>query len=225
MTRLAFVLVATILLAVQPATTLAQDANSASAPHKIALIDISKVLKNYKKVDALRAEIKAEIAKSEPHRTSLVKQIETINKRLMTGGIEPGSAKAAELEQQGDQVKAELVVFNKNERKRILRREAQLLKTIHGEIKAVVKRAADAWHYTLVLRFNSRSSEAVTPNSVVGELQRQVVYHRPEDDITKPVIEYLNKQFLKQSPAPRTGARPVGATKTQTKTKTKTKTR
>ena len=114
-------------------------------------------------------------------------------------------------------------MFNKNERKRILRREAQLLKTIHGEIKGVVKRAADAWGYTLVLRFNSRASEAVTPNSVVGELQRQVVYHRPEDDITKPVIEYLNKQFLKQSPAPRTGALPVGATKTQTKTKTKTR--
>jgi Skp family chaperone for outer membrane proteins len=214
-TRLAFLLVATILLAAQPATILAQDANSASAPHKIALIDISKVLKNYKKVDALRAEIKAEIAKSEPHRTSIGKKLETLKKRLVSGSIEPGSAKAAELEQQADSLKAELVVFNKNERKRILRREAQLLKTIHGEIKGVVKRAADAWGYTLVLRFNSSSTEATTPNSVVGELQRQVVYHRAEDDITKPVIEFLNKQFLKQSPAPRTGAQPAGATKTK----------
>ncbi len=215
MTRLAFLLVATILLAAQPATILAQDANSASAPHKIALIDISKVLKNYKKVDALRAEIKAEIAKSEPHRTSIGKKLETLKKRLGSGSLEPGSAKAAELEQQADSLKAELVVFNKNERKRILRREAQLLKTIHGEIKGVVKRAADAWGYTLVLRFNSSSTEATTPNSVVGELQRQVVYHRAEDDITKPVIEFLNKQFLKQSPAPRTGAQPAGATKTK----------
>jgi Skp family chaperone for outer membrane proteins len=214
-TRLAFLLVATILLAAQPATILAQDANSASAPHKIALIDISKVLKNYKKVDALRAEIKAEIAKSEPHRTSIGKKLETLKKRLGSGSLEPGSAKAAELEQQADSLKAELVVFNKNERKRILRREAQLLKTIHGEIKGVVKRAADAWGYTLVLRFNSSSTEATTPNSVVGELQRQVVYHRAEDDITKPVIEFLNKQFLKQSPAPRTGAQPAGATKTK----------
>jgi Skp family chaperone for outer membrane proteins len=202
-------------LAAQPATILAQDANSASAPHKIALIDISKVLKNYKKVDALRAEIKAEIAKSEPHRTSIGKKLETLKKRLGSGSLEPGSAKAAELEQQADSLKAELVVFNKNERKRILRREAQLLKTIHGEIKGVVKRAADAWGYTLVLRFNSSSTEATTPNSVVGELQRQVVYHRAEDDITKPVIEFLNKQFLKQSPAPRTGAQPAGATKTK----------
>ena len=215
MTRLAFLLVATILLAAQPATILAQDANSASAPHKIALIDISKVLKNYKKVDALRAEIKAEIAKSEPHRTSIGKKLETLKKRLGSGSIEPGSAKAAELEQQADSLKAELVVFNKNERKRILRREAQLLKTIHGEIKGVVKRAAAHWRYTLVLRFNSTSTEATTPNSVVGELQRQVVYHRAEDDITKPVIEFLNKQFLKQSPAPRTGAQPAGATKTK----------
>jgi len=214
-TRLAFLLVATILLAAQPATILAQDANSASKPHKIALIDISKVLKNYKKVDALRAEIKAEIAKSEPHRTSIGKKLETLKKRLGSGSLEPGSAKAAELEQQADSLKAELVVFNKNERKRILRREAQLLKTIHGEIKGVVKRAADAWGYTLVLRFNSSSTEATTPNSVVGELQRQVVYHRAEDDITKPVIEFLNKQFLKQSPAPRTGAQPAGATKTK----------
>ncbi len=217
MTRFAFLLITTILLVAPSARTLAQDTTSPSSPHKIALIDIAGVLKKYKKVDALRAEIKAEIAKSEPKRTAMMKQIETLDKRLKSGTIERGSAKAAELEQQSDQFKAELVVFNKNERKRILRREAELLKTIHGEIKAVVKRAADAWGYTLVLRFNGTASDTTTPNSVVGELQRQVVYHRPEDDITKPVIEFLNKQFLKDSPAPRTGAQPVGATKTKTR--------
>lgn len=217
MTRLFSLLVATIFLAAPSATTFAQDATSTSIPHKVALIDISQVLKQYKKVESLRTEIKAEIAKSEPLRTSMMKQIDTLNKRLKSGSIEPGSVKAAELEQQTDKLKAELVVYNKNERKRILRREAQLLKTIHGEIKAVVKRAADAWGYTLVLRFNSAPSGSTTPNSVVGELQRQVVYYRTEDDITKPVIEYLNKQHLKQTPAPRTGAQPAGATKTKKK--------
>jgi len=214
-TRLASLLIATVLLAVPSAAVQAQEAASASAPHKVALIDISRVLKNYKKVDALRSEIKAEIAKSEPQRTATMKQIETITKRLKSGNLEAGSAKYAELEQQGDKLKADLVVFNKNERKRVLRREAQLLKTIHGEIKTVVKRAADAWGYTLVLRFNSQASDATTPNSVVGELQRQVVYYREEDNITGPVIEYLNKQYLKQTPAARTGAQPAGATQTK----------
>jgi Skp family chaperone for outer membrane proteins len=214
-TRLAFLLVAAILLAGPSSTTLAQGTAASSTPHKVALIDISRVLKEYKKVDALRSEIKAEIAKSETQRTAMVKQMNIVKDKLKSPNIQQGSAKAVELEKQGLKIEAEFNSFKKGERTRILRREAQLLKTIHGEIKAVVKRAADAWGYTLVLRFNSTASDAATPNNVVGQLQRQVVYHRGEDDITQPVIEYLNKQYLKQSPVPRTGAQPAGATKTK----------
>ncbi len=215
MTKFASLLVATILLAAPSAATFGQDTTSSSAPHKIALIDISRVLKEYKKVDALRSEIKAEISKSETQRTSMIKQMQTIKDKLKAPNIEQGSAKAVELEKQYLKIEAEFTSFKKAERQRILRHEAQLLKTIHGEIKAVVKRAAEAWEYTLVLRFNGAPSNGATPNNVVGELQRQVVYYRGEDDITQPVIDFLNKQYLKTSPAPRTGAQPAGATKTQ----------
>ena len=216
MTRLASLLVAAMLLAGPTSTAFAQETAASSIPHKVALIDISRVLKEYKKVDALRSEIKAEIAKSETQRTAMVKQMKTIKDKLSSPNIQQGSPKAVELEKQGLKVEAEFNSFKKAERTRILRREAQLLKTIHGEIKGVVKRAADAWGYTLVLRFNGAASDAATPNNVVGQLQRQVVYYRNEDDITQPVIEYLNKQYLKQSPAPRTtGNQPAGATKTK----------
>jgi len=205
-----------MLLAGPTSTAFAQGTAASSIPHKVALIDISRVLKEYKKVDALRSEIKAEIAKSETQRTAMVKQMKTIKDKLSSPNIQQGSPKAVELEKQGLKVEAEFNSFKKAERTRILRREAQLLKTIHGEIKGVVKRAADAWGYTLVLRFNGAPSDAATPNNVVGQLQRQVVYYRTEDDITQPVIEYLNKHYLKQSPAPRTsGYHPAGATKTK----------
>ncbi len=216
MTRLASLLVAAMLLAGPTSTAFAQGTAASSIPHKVALIDISRVLKEYKKVDALRSEIKAEIAKSETQRTAMVKQMKTIKDKLNSPNIQQGSPKAVELEKQGLKVEAEFNSFKKAERTRILRREAQLLKTIHGEIKGVVKRAADAWGYTLVLRFNGAASDAATPNNVVGQLQRQVVYYRTEDDITQPVIEYLNKQYLKQSPAPRTTRnQPASATKTK----------
>ena len=73
MTRLASLLVAAMLLAGPTSTAFAQGTAASSIPHKVALIDISRVLKEYKKVDALRSEIKAEIAKSEAQRTAMVK--------------------------------------------------------------------------------------------------------------------------------------------------------
>ena len=145
MTRLASLLVAAMLLAGPTSTAFAQGTAASSIPHKVALIDISRVLKEYKKVDALRSEIKAEIAKSETQRTAMVKQMKTIKDKLSSPNIQQGSPKAVELEKQGLKVEAEFNSFKKAERTRILRREAQLLKTIHGEIKGVVKRAADAW--------------------------------------------------------------------------------
>ena len=184
MTRLASLLVAAMLLAGPTSTAFAQGTAASSIPHKVALIDISRVLKEYKKVDALRSEIKAEIAKSETQRTAMVKQMKTIKDKHSSPNIQQGSPKAVELEKQGLKVEAEFNSFKKAERTRILRREAQLLKTIHGEIKGVVKRAADAWGYTLVLRFNGAASDAATPNNVVGQLQRQVVYYRNEDAVS-----------------------------------------
>ena len=143
MTRLASLLVAAMLLAGPTSTAFAQGTAASSIPHKVALIDISRVLKEYKKVDALRSEIKAEIAKSETQRTAMVKQMKTIKDKLNSPNIQQGSPKAVELEKQGLKVEAEFNSFKKAERTRILRREAQLLKTIHGEIKGVLERISD----------------------------------------------------------------------------------
>lgn len=215
MNRLIPTLVATILLAGPVVVSQAQETKPDALPHKIALVDISRVLKEYKKVDSLRTEIKGEITKSEQTRTGMLKQMQTLKGKLQAPNIVQGSTKAVELEKQILKIEAEFNAFKKAERARILRLEAQLLKTIHGEIKAVVKRAAEAWNYTLVLRFNSDNSSSTNPNTVVGQLQRQVVYYRTEDDITQPVVEYLNKQYSAQvqRPAPRAGAQPAGATK------------
>ncbi|MDP7277466.1 MAG: OmpH family outer membrane protein [Planctomycetaceae bacterium] len=219
MNRLIITLVSTILLAGPLAVAQAQETKPSASPHKIALIDISRVLKEYKKVDSLRTEIKGEITKSEQTRRAMVKQSETLKGKLKAPNIEPASAKAVELEKQLLKLEAEFNAFKKSERARILRLEAQLLKTIHGEIKAVVKRAAEAWGYTLVLRFNSDNSNSSNPNTVVGQLQRQVVFYRTDDDITQPVVEYLNKQYSAQvkRPTPPTGTQPAGATKKKTR--------
>lgn len=208
-------LVVAILLTGPIAVASAQQATGSTAAHKVALIDVNKVFKDYKKVDALRENIKAEITKSEQQLDARRKRVQVVQGKLKAPNIEPGSTKAVALEKELAQLTSDYEALRKVERQKIIRLEASLLKTVHAEILTVVKRAADAWGYTLVLRFNSDKSTSADPKALVARLNRQVVYHRADDDITQPVIDYLNKQYSAQvkRPATKTGTQPAGATK------------
>jgi outer membrane protein len=60
----------------------------------------------------------------------------------------------------------------------------------------MVEKYAQHYHYTLIMRFNrDEVGSADDPPEVIKSMNRQVVYFRPQDDITKPILDYLNERY------------------------------
>ena len=167
--------------------------SSDTAPHKVGLIDMARVFKEYKKFEALREELKAEITQSDQQAKVLAAKIQRVVEEMKT--YKSDNQAFIDLEKQQAQFTAEFNAFRGAERQKFMRREAQIYKTIYLEAVDVVKIAAEYLDYTLVIRFNGAKLDSTDPKTLIQSLNRQVVYFRPKDDITDSVIDYLNRNY------------------------------
>lgn len=175
-------------------------APAAEPPHKIALIDMGRVFKEYKKIEALKEDWKAEFSVSEESAKKQSGQIQKIIEEMKQ--FKTGSPEFIKLEKQQTQMAAEFESFRKNSQRDLIRKEAELLKTVYLEAMEVVGRFADKFGYTMVMRFNSETFDGDDMNKMQLVMNRVIVYHRPEDDLTDGVIKYLNSTYdrsLKQA--------------------------
>lgn len=177
----------------------AGNASSAGVPHKIGLIDMARVFKEYKKFATLREDLKHEFEKSQGEAKAQAVQLQQLREQLKT--FEPGSPEFVEREKQITKLSAELQAFAQVTQRDLMRREADIYKTIYLEVADVVKQYAEYYDYTLVIRFNGESLDSANPQEILQRLNRKVVYHREDDDITVPVLKYLNREYQKQANA------------------------
>lgn len=176
-------------------------AEAQSDPHKVALIDMAQVFKQYKKFEALREGLKNEIAGSEETIKADVEGIKALSLKLqMMTETSPGYAQAeAQLASKAAEIDARRKVMQRD----FLRKESQIYKEVYMEVQSAVKMYAEYYKYTLVLRFNrTELSQEDDARGVINGMNRQVVYHNPENDITEAVLEYLNKKYQKTAAAP-----------------------
>ena len=95
----------------------------------------------------------------------------------------------------------------KNLQRKFMREETKVYQTVYRDVLDAVNKYASIYKYTLIVRYSRDEAEPVDdPQKVMQALQRQVVFNRPEDDITDSVLTYLNKQYKPSTPAPVRGA-------------------
>ncbi len=191
--------------AAAPAATAAPQAE---APHKVALIDMGRVFKEYKKIEVLKEDWKSEFQVNEDNAKKLTTQIQQVVEQMKE--FKQGSPEFIKLEKQQTDMAAKLGAFKQTAQRELLRKEAELLKTVYLETMDVVEKFADRFGYTLVMRFNSDTFEGEDMSKMQLVMNRVIVYHRAEDDLTDGVIKYLNRQFDAGQPKttggePRTG--------------------
>jgi len=171
------------------------------SPHRIALVDMARVFKNYKKFENLREELKGDLTKSEERFKQMAEQIrkeQTELKLLKEGTDEYAQKEKVAL---GHTTQAE--TYRKSQQRDLIRREAQIYKTIYLEVADAVQKYAKHYEFSLVLRFSSEDVEATeNPEEVMRGLNRQVVYYRPSDDITNAITTYLNKTYQRTAAQP-----------------------
>jgi outer membrane protein len=193
-------------LAWVPAAVLAEE-RAPDSPHRIALIDMARVFKNYKKFEALREELKGDLTKSEDKFKLMAEQIRKEQNELK--GFKEGTEEYAQKEKQVLNHTTQAEAFRKTQQRDLIRREAQIYKTVYLEVADAVQKYASHFNYTLVLRFTSDDVEGTeNPEEVMRGLNKQVVYYRPNDDITNKIVSFLNRNYQKTAAQPSDSAAP-----------------
>ncbi len=177
---------------------------ASTAPHKVALVDMAYVFKNYKKFEVLREDLKEKIQESETEAKGRAEAVQSLQKTLKA--LNEGSPDYTTTEQKLAKASAEFEAFRRAAQRDFLKQESQIYHQIYTEASEAVAKYATYYKYTLVIRFNREELDTDQPQKLIEGMNRQVVYHREEDDITLSVTDYLNKMYAKQAgtAAPRT---------------------
>ena len=172
------------------------------APNQVGLIDMAYVFKNYQKFTAMTESLQKEIEQSDSQAKAMIEQLKQIQDQLTSGNLQAGSADYVKLENQMLDVQTKVQTFRQVAQRDFLRKEADLYKTIYLETEDAVNRYAQYYHYTLVLRFNRQKvDEAENPQEIINGMNRQVIYFRPQDDLTDPILDFLNDQWRQKQTA------------------------
>lgn len=200
---------------------------AATIPHQVGLIDMAHVFKEYSKFKAMSDALRAEVEASDAQAKATVQELQQLQAQLTSGNLAEGSPDYAALEQRLVSKSAELETFRKMKQREFLRKEADIYKTVYLEVQDAVQKYARYYNYTLIMRFNrDRVENAENPQEIIQSMNRPVVYHRIEDDLTDPILNYLNDQYNKSAagraapagatqPATRSATAPAGGARTQ----------
>lgn len=186
------VCVATANLSAQEPAAAARQA----LPHQVGLIDMAHIFKNYEKFKDQTESLQAAAQEAEAKAQEMLKQGQQLQVQIQT--LQPGTADYNKIEAQMIELQTRLQTFKQVEQREIVRKQAELYKKIYMEVQNAVKLYADYHRYTLVMRFSRQELvETNNPQEIIQNMNRQVVYYQTRDDITDPILGYLNDSYNK----------------------------
>lgn len=192
----------------------AQERSPKAGPgHRVGLIDMAHVFQNYKKFESLRNDLQAEIEKSDAEAKTLVDRLKRMQeeiKKFDAGGSQYEQAEKQILEQKG-----EFDAFRAATQRRLARRESEMFKIIYTDVTAAVKLYAEYAKFDHVMRFNRKGiDDTGNPQEAVQTMNKTFIYWKKDNDITDPVLDYLNRSYAKSS-GTRAGTVSSGGTKSR----------
>ncbi len=173
---------------------------AAPVPHKVGLIDMAEVFKNYEKFKVKTESLKAEVESTTQRMKALTEKTKELQASLKE--YKPGTTQREQLETDILNNNAQLQVLRTKTQVELARKEAAIYREIYEEVQDAVSKYASYYKYTLVLRYSSEDlgEDGQPPQVVIQKLNQLVVYNREEDDITTPIVNYLNKKFRPTPP-------------------------
>ncbi|MDA0591133.1 MAG: OmpH family outer membrane protein [Planctomycetota bacterium] len=217
MKKLILALTAALCLSGILGTVQAQTAKPAAAvPVKIGLVDMARVFKEYKKFQSLRDDLKEIMETRMKEAQAIATEAKTISEEIKL--LRQGSAEFIAKESRLTELTTQFQTKQKVAQAEYVRKEAEIFEQIYVEARDVIKLYSEHFEYTLVLRFNSQplDTQSGNPQEIANNLNKLVVYHRAQDDITDAIVEFLNRKF--PAPSPKPAPRAAGNTTPGTRT-------
>lgn len=184
------------LVAAVCCTASANAQSGAATPHKVGLIDMAHVFKNYKKFKDLREDLKKEIQKSDAQAKGMVDKLKELQANLKSTKFKKDSPQVKAWRKEFISLSANYQSYRQEQQAKFLEREAQIYRTVYLEVAAAVRTYAKYYKYTLILRWNSEGvAEAKDAKTILSRMNRQVIFVQDGLDITGVILKYVNGQY------------------------------
>ncbi|MGQ0636997.1 MAG: OmpH family outer membrane protein [Planctomycetaceae bacterium] len=191
-----------------------QRSTKAAAPLRVALVDLQWILENYKKLADLRTELKESGEAAQSKAEGLMGQLKSIQEELQGGDLEEGGPEWVDHEKKAIALTTRLQSLEQQTKRNLSRQQAQALKSAYHEVQDALARFSEYNGFTLVLQINNAITEGTEPSQVQRKLGQGVVYRRDGEDISQPVLKWLNDQYARE-PQPAAAATKTSNKKTE----------
>jgi len=161
------------------------------AGHRIAVVDVAYIFKNHPGIKAQVTEVENNLKKFDGQLKGQREELKTMIEKLKA--FKPGSPDYTNLEEQVASMDSKLRLDMTRKRKELAEAEAKIYYDNYQRIAAGVKFLAEHYKINLVLRYNSEDMDLDKGDSVIRGVMRNVVYHDESLDMTKAVMQYLDK--------------------------------
>lgn len=178
-----------------------RQSQQASSPRSngggVAIVDVSLIFKNHARFKATMDAMKKEVEQYEEQLRSRHQALSKERDRL--NQYRPGSNEYETLERSLADKAAKLQVDTQLKKKEFLQRESKVYYTVYQEVSGAVKAFADQAGIDLVLRYNGETINPEDRTSVLQGVNKALVYHRGDLDITREILDRLNRQQQRQA--------------------------
>ena len=158
----------------------------------VALVDISYIFKKHLRFKAKMEQMKADVVRAEEdvktQRTMIIRLAEQLRE------LRSGTPDYKSLDEEITKRQADLSVRVNLQKKEFLQNEAKIYHDTYQEVLYEVDHFAKANGIAMVLRFNGDPVDIDEPQSVLTHINKPVVWYSQDRDITKVVLDKLNRR-------------------------------
>jgi Skp family chaperone for outer membrane proteins len=172
-----------------------QPARDRRANLKIAVVDMNQILEQYKKAEAHLAEVKDAVEARNAKLQELSVKGKDLMKELQESSFDPSSKDYKDRETKLFQIDSYAKSYRSSAEKEIQRENLKVVVELNNEIQDVVKLFCEKNGFTHVVRVDNDARTLSDPAHAVRVVNQDVLFHRAQDDITVPVLTYLNKRY------------------------------
>ena len=190
--------VAAIVLSVgcMAADSYGQNSGPATQPSavrsQVALLDVGYVFKQNAHFQTLKDNLKDEMQRID---TALKGKRDAIIEKaqaLKSNEFRVGSPDYKSRENEVAKLQADLQVEVQIMKKELMTKEAKIYHQVYTEIHQEVDAIAQAYGFVVVMQFNGDSADSESPESIMREISKPVVWHNSALDITPEVLKRLS---------------------------------
>jgi Skp family chaperone for outer membrane proteins len=158
----------------------------------IAVIDISRIFKEYPRFRAMLDEMKKDVDAAEAALRREGEELQNLAKQMKQYGA--GTPDYRRIEETISSRSIQLQTEKSRQQRAFMDREAKIYFDVYSQIENEVAYFAQRYGFEMVLRFNDvEMDNPGDRQKILQAVNKAVVYHHPQLDITQPILDRLTR--------------------------------